>query len=95
MTAVAQQFEARFPDRLRLPFNFDPARLAADLQNLAFGRLDAPLRPAELRWRLVGHSVAGPRRRATSLADDLFRPGATDFKDTPLLDACPYFREVV
>jgi len=94
MTAVAQQFEARFPDRLRLPFTFDPQRLAADLQNLAsVGWTRHYVRQNyDGDWSVIPlRAPAGERHPLRMIYSD---PGATAFEDTPLLDACPCFREV-
>jgi mannose-6-phosphate isomerase-like protein (cupin superfamily) len=94
MTAVAQQFEARFPDRLHLPFHFDPARLAADL-----GGVSATWTRHFVRQNYDGDWSAIPLRAPAGERHPLRMiyadPSRRDFIDTPLLDACPYFREVV
>jgi hypothetical protein len=85
----------RLPDRIRLPFSFDPDLLARDLQSLA-----------AVEW--IGHFVkqnydgdwsviplrgkAGATHPVMMIYSD---PTATEFEDTPMLESCPYFREVL
>lgn len=85
----------RWPDRVRLPLDFDPARLAADLA--ALGDRD---------W--IGHFVPQhydgewsvlPLRAPPGDLHPILRiapqPGNRDWADTPLLGACPYIAEVL
>ena len=91
---IAQHFEAKFPDRLRLPFAFDPALLARDL-----GRLSSAAwvrhyvkQNYEGDWSVIPlRAPAGESHPIRMINSD---PTCRDFVDTPLLDACPYFREV-
>jgi hypothetical protein len=84
-----------FPDRLRLPLSFDPVRLARDLDALAgvtwiehFVKQNY-----DGDWSVIPlRGVAGAAHPVKMIYAD---PTATDFADTPLLDACPYFREVL
>ena len=57
--------------------------------------MDRAFRQTELPRRLGGHSAARPGRRHPSGNDDLFRSGVTQYADTPMLRACPYFRTVL
>ena len=95
MTVTVQRFDARFPDRLRLPFTFDPQRLAADLRNLASVGWTRHF----VRQNYDGDWSAIPLRAPTGEtypARMIYAaPDRHDFSDTPLLEACPYFREVV
>src|ERR1700722_13729270 len=52
------------------------------------GRLDPAFRPTELRRRLERH----PTHPVTMIYSD---PTCTDFEDTQMLAACPYFRQVL
>ena len=80
---IAQHFEAKFPDRLRLPFCFDPALLARDLASLSS---DAWLRHYvrqnyEGDWSVIalrGPAGETPRRRSRrpSSCSCHRRPGA-------------------
>ena len=87
--------QTRLPDRLRLPFAFDPGLLVRDLHSLA-----------AVNW--IGHFVkqnydgdwsviplrgkAGATHPVMMIYSD---PTATEFEDTPMLRDCPYFREVL
>jgi hypothetical protein len=92
---IAQHFEAKFPDRLCLPFRFDPALLARDLANLSS--------PAWVRhvarqnydgdWSIIPLRAPAGERHPIRMINP--HPTCRDFEDTPLLDACPYFREVM
>ena len=94
MTVTVQRFDARFPDRLRLPFTFDPQRLAADLQ-----RVTVRWTRHFVRQNYEGDWSAIPLRAPTGETYPsrmiYAAPDRHDFSDTPLLEACPYFREVV
>jgi hypothetical protein len=84
-----------FPDRLRLPFAFDPALLARDLANLyAVEWIDHFVKQNyEGDWSVLPlRSAAGARHPVMMIYSD---PTATEFVDTPFLEASPYFREVL
>ena len=92
---IAQHFEAKFPDRLRLPFCFDPALLARDLASLSS---DAWLRHYvrqnyEGDWSVI--ALRGPAGETHPRRMIYANPTCENIVDTPLLDACPYFREVL
>jgi hypothetical protein len=86
-----------YPDRLRLPLRFDPAQLARDLESLSSVDWIAHFvkQNYEGNWSVIPlRSVAGSAARhpiMTIYSD----PCATAFEDTPMLAACPYFREVL
>ena len=92
---VAQHFEAKFPDRLRLPFRFDPALLARDLASLSSAAWVRHYVKANYDgdWSIVPlRAPAGETHPIRMINAD---PSCQNFVDTPLLDACPYFRDVI
>ena len=83
------------PDRIRLPFTFDPVRLAYDLQGLA--SVDwirhFVAQNYEGDWSVIPlRGTAGARHPVMMIYSD---PNATEFEDTPMLRCSPYFREVL
>ena len=97
MNVIAQQQrpEARFPDRLRLPFAFDPDLLARDLQTLSS---QAWMRHAVKQnydgdWSVI--PLRGPAGATHPLRMVYPDPTCTTFADTPFLAACPFFRDVM
>lgn len=83
------------PDRLKLPLAFDPARLRQDLERLSSVAWTAHFvrQNYEGEWSAIPlRSVAGTRRPSQMIYAN---PTATSFEDTPMLGACPYFREVL
>jgi Aspartyl/Asparaginyl beta-hydroxylase len=87
--------QTRLPDRLQLPFSFDPALLIYDLQSLA-----------SVDWinHFVKQNYDGdwsviPLRAKSGACHPVMMiysdPTATSFEDTPLLQGCPYFRKVL
>lgn len=92
---VTQHFEARFPDRLLLPFSFAPAQLARDLANLSAAAWVGHYVKANYDgdWSVIPlRAPAGETHPLRMIYSD---PACKVFEDTPLLDACPYFREVI
>ena len=92
---IRQHFEAIYPDRLRLPFAFDPARLAADLQALTSVGWTRHVAKQNYDgdWSVIAlRAPAGERHPVRMIVAG---PDVKAFVDTPLLDACPYFREVM
>jgi hypothetical protein len=86
-----------FPDRLRLPLTFDPARLRRDLKAAeARDWIEHFVRQNyEGDWSVIPlRSVAGSHdlHPVMQIYSD---PEATAFEDAPALQACPYFREVL
>jgi hypothetical protein len=85
----------RFPDRLRLPFAFDRDLLAADLQRLQAAQWISHFVKQNYQgdWSVIPlRGPAGARHPIQTIYSD---PTATAFEDTPVLAACPYFREVL
>jgi hypothetical protein len=85
-----------FPDRLKLPLALDADQLAADLAALAA----TPWTPHFVRQNYEGDWSVIPLRAPKGAAGMhpvrmiYSDPAATEFEDTPFMDACPYFREV-
>ena len=83
------------PDRLRLPCHFDPAALQRDL---------AALDSVEWIAHFVTQNYTGdwsvlPLRGKAGATHPVMMfysdPGCTEFADTPFLDACPCYKEVL
>jgi len=83
------------PDRLKLPVQFDPARLAEDLARLEgtgwtghflTDRYDGD-------WDVI--PLRGPKGAIHPVMMIATTPGQKDFVDAPALAACPYFRAVI
>lgn len=92
---IAQHFEAKFPDRLRLPFRFDATLLARDLASLSSAAWVRHYvrQNYDGDWSIIPlRAPAGERHPIRMINSD---PTCRNFEDTPLLDACPCFREVV
>jgi hypothetical protein len=92
---ITQQFEAKFPDRLRLPFSFDAALLARDLANLSTAAWVRHYvkQNYDGEWSVIPlRAPAGESHPLRMIYSD---PACKVFEDTPLLEACPYFREVI
>jgi len=83
------------PDRVRLPFTFDPVLLARDLVNLAATEwIDHFLTDRyEGDWNVL--PLRGPADAQHPVMMIVTTPGQKNFADAPVLDACPYFREVI
>jgi len=85
----------QYPDRLRLPLAFDPARLEADLAQLDQGAWIKHFvnRNYEGDWSVLPlRAAAGATHPVMTIYSD---PGATAFEDTPHLARTPYFRAVL
>lgn len=83
------------PDRLRLPFDFDPALLARDLEGLrAVGWIKHYVQQNyDGDWSVIAlRGKAGATHPVMMIYSD---PTCRDFADTPMLAACPYFRQVL
>jgi hypothetical protein len=85
----------RFPDRLRLPLDFEPERLAVAMANFA----DAAWTEHFVRqnydgdWSVI--ALRGPASARHPIQMIYSDPGCQDYADTPALTASPYFREVL
>ena len=85
----------QLPDRLRLPFTFDPDLLARDLHGLsAVGWTEHFVRQNyDGDWSVIPlRGAASAKHPVMMIYSD---PTCTDFADTPMLAACPYFRQVL
>jgi aspartyl/asparaginyl beta-hydroxylase (cupin superfamily) len=85
----------QLPDRLRLPFTFDPELLARDLRGLsAVGWTEHFVRQNyDGDWSVI--PLRGPASATHPVMMIYSDPTCTDFADTPMLAACPYFRQVL
>jgi len=86
---------ARFPDRLRLPLEFDPAALAADLAAVeAAGWTEHFVRQNyDGDWSAI--ALRAPKGETHPVRMIYSDPACTDFVDTPALAAAPYLRQVL
>jgi len=84
-----------FPDRLRLPFWLAPERLAHDLRNLAASQWIRHFVKQNYAgdWSVI--PLRGPADARHPVRMIYADPTCTAFADTPMLDVCPYFREVM
>jgi hypothetical protein len=84
------------PDRLRLPFAFDPDLLVRDLASAAasFGWIGHFVKQNyDGDWSVIPlRGKAGATHPVMMIYPD---PTAWEFADTPVLPNCPYFREVL
>lgn len=95
MPDLPRQSDAALPDRIRLPFAFDPAQLAADLARVtADGWIDHLVkRNYEGDWTVLPLRIpAGATHPVMMIYAD---PTATQFEDAPALARTPYFRHVL
>lgn len=86
----------RFPDRLELPLRFDAARLERDL-DVALQRCGwiSHFVPDNYAgdWSVIPlRSKAGATHPVMLIASD---PACREFVDTPALEGCAYFREIL
>src|SRR5690349_20156793 len=87
--------QAPFPDRLRLPLEFDPQRLADDLGALSSAGWTAHFvsQNYEGDWSAIALRASATARHAIQMISS--DPACAEFVDTPFLDAAPYFREAL
>jgi hypothetical protein len=87
--------ETRFPDRLLLPLDFDPGRLAADMANFAQGSWIEHFvkQNYDGDWSVI--PLRGPAGATHPIRMIYSDPGCTDFEETPMLAGSPYFRQVL
>src|SRR5262245_24022057 len=82
-------------DRLRLPLRFDPVAMQRDLERLETDELleHCVQQHYTGRWSVV------PLRASATATHPVMMiysdPNCKDFVDTPLLQRCPYFQEVL
>lgn len=85
----------RLPDRLRLPFDFEPELLARDLHGLSeIGWIRHFVQQNyEGDWSVIPlRGKAGATHPVMMIYSD---PTCREFEDTLMLAACPYFRQVL
>jgi hypothetical protein len=84
-----------FPDRLRLPLEFDPVQLERDLATATrSGWIGHFLRQNYVgEWDVLPLRVPTGARRPAAMV--LVNPMTEHFEDAPVLAACPYFRDVL
>lgn len=85
----------QLPDRLRLPFTFDAELLARDLDGLSAVGWTRHFVPQNYDgdWSVIPlRGKAGAKHPVAMIYAD---PTCTDFEDSPMLAACPYFRQVL
>ena len=85
----------RFPDRLRLPLDFEPDRLAADMVRIAAGGWIAHFvtQNYDGEWSVI--PLRGPAGETHPVRMIYPDPTCTEFADTSLLADAPYLRAVL
>ncbi len=85
---------ARFPDRLRLPLEFEPAALAADLATVEVACWTEHFvkQNCDGDWSAIALRAPG---RDPPAAHDLFRSGLYRLRGHPLPSPTPYPRQVL
>lgn len=90
-----RQSMTALPDRIRLPQQFDPARLAEDLPRL----LAEPWIDHFVRQNYEGQWAALPLRKPVGATHPVMMiyadPTATAFEDAPALEHAPYLRKTL
>ncbi|HEY0301192.1 MAG TPA: aspartyl/asparaginyl beta-hydroxylase domain-containing protein [Rhizomicrobium sp.] len=83
------------PDRVKLPFRFDPKLLARDLAAAASEDWIAHFvtQNYDGDWSVL--PLRGPKGATHPVLAIYPDPSATEFADTPLLARCPYFRGIL
>lgn len=85
----------QLPDRLCLPLRFDPKLLARDLEGLSTVAWIKHFvtQNYEGDWSVIPlRGKAGATHPVMMIYSD---PSCRDFADTPMLEACPYYRDVL
>jgi hypothetical protein len=87
--------QPRFPDRPRLPLDFDPAGLAADMANFARGEWIEHFvkQNYDGNWSVI--PLRGPAGVSHPVQMIYSDPGRSDFVDTPMLAGSRHFRAVI
>lgn len=87
--------DARYPDRLRLPLEFEPARLAADLANFSSAQWIEHFvkQNYDGDWSVI--ALRGPAGATHPVQMIYSDPSRSDFADTPALAGSPYFQQVL
>jgi hypothetical protein len=77
---------------VRLPLFFDTARLAGDLAKVQPEQWQPHYNRADYDGDWSGVALRSTSGASTELFNN---PNTSDFRDTPVLERCPYFREVI
>ena len=85
----------RLPDRLRLPLEFEPAALAADLAAVESAGWTEHFVKQNYDGDWSAIALRAPRGETHPLRMIYSDPGCSDFVDTPALAAAPYLRQVL
>jgi hypothetical protein len=95
VAAEATMHSPRFPDRLRLPLEFDPARLAADMTRIAAAGWIAHFVKSNYEgdWSVI--PLRGPAGETHPVRMIYPDPSCTAFADTPMLADAPYLQEAL
>jgi hypothetical protein len=85
----------QFPDRLKLPLRFAADRLAQDLRGLASSQWIRHFvkQNYEGDWSVIPLRAPADARHPVRMI--YAAPDCDTFRDTPILQGCPYFREVL
>jgi hypothetical protein len=86
---------ANYPDRLRLPLDFDPAALSAALNALARVPWTAHFVQQNYDGDWSAIALRAPKGAQHPIQMILSNPGVDKYVDTPFLAAAPYFRAVL
>jgi hypothetical protein len=92
---VKCRYAPPFPDRLRLPLDFEPDRLAADLAAVATAGWTEHFVKQNYDGDWSAIALRAPKGESHPVRMIYSDPACSDFVDTPLLAAAPYFREVL
>jgi hypothetical protein len=95
ISAILASMPTPLPDRLRLPMSFDPALLVHDLQGLAAVEWTDHFVKQNYQgdWAVI--PLRGPAGATHPVMMIYADPTVTQYADTPMLRACPYFRAVL
>jgi hypothetical protein len=87
----------QWPDRLRLPFAFDPARLEAALASLESVEWTDHFvtRNYDGRWSVIALRAPAGTETEHPILQITSHPGTTDFADTRALARAPYLADVL
>ena len=87
--------DAPFPDRLRLPLEFEPTLLAADMANFSRATWIAHFvqQNYDGDWSVI--PLRGPAGASHPVQMIYSDPTRSDYADTPMLAGSPYFQEVL
>lgn len=82
-------------DSLRLPLDFDPHALRADLARIPPDRWILHFNKAVYKGNWSGVALRGPANATHSIQSLFASPGTKDWANTNLMNTCPYFAHVV